>query len=95
MLNRESTRYLPGSLVLVPLDGVDAGNLLSLVLHGALEVVFRLEILFDDLVVGVRLVNAERRGEIALLPVTAAQPAITKHSMKASHSPSGTIFWSL
>ena len=95
MLNRESTRYLPGSLVLVPLDGVDAGNLLSLVLHGALEVVFRLEILFDDLVVGVRLVNADRRGEIALLPVIAAQPVITKHSMKASHSPSGTIFWSL
>ena len=74
---------------------MDARNLLSLKLNRPVEVIFRLEVLLDNLIIGIGLVNAERRGEILLLFMSGAQEEITRHSMNASHSPSGTIFWSL
>ena len=86
---------MPSPFVFVPLDGMDARNLLSLKLNRPVEVIFRLEVLLDNLIIGIGLVNAERRGEILLLFMSGAQEEITRHSMNASHSPSGTIFWSL
>ena len=74
---------------------MDARNLLSLKLNRPVEVIFRLEVLLDNLIIGIGLVYAKRRGEILLLFMNGAQEEITRHSMNASHSPSGTIFWSL
>ena len=62
--------HLPRALVLVPLDRVDTRHLLALVLHRSVEMVLGLEIVLDNLEAGVRLVDAERRRQVRLLPLT-------------------------